>query len=83
MCEAVAVYHRDIKPENFIIMDGWADDELRVVVKLTGFGLSTRDAKSNDTDCGSPPYMSFECCNNCAPTYAPRAADMWSFGIML
>ncbi|KAH8119034.1 kinase-like domain-containing protein, partial [Phellopilus nigrolimitatus] len=90
MCEAVAVchdvgvYHRDIKPENFIVTDGWAEDERRVVVvKLTDFGLSTRDAESSDMDCGSAPYMSFECRNNCAPTYAPRAADVWSLGIVL
>lgn len=91
MCEAVAVchdvgvYHRDIKPENFIVTDGWEDDGERrvVVVKLTDFGLSTRDAASSDMDCGSAPYMSYECRNNCAPTYAPRAADVWSLGIVL
>ncbi|KAL5523561.1 hypothetical protein ACEPAG_7734 [Sanghuangporus baumii] len=91
MCEAVAVchdvgvYHRDIKPENFIVTDGWEEDGERrvVVVKLTDFGLSTRDAASSDMDCGSAPYMSYECRNNCAPTYAPRAADVWSLGIVL
>ncbi|KAH8109043.1 kinase-like domain-containing protein [Phellopilus nigrolimitatus] len=83
VCHDVGVYHRDIKPENFIVTDGWAEDERRVVVvKLTDFGLSTRDAESSDMDCGSAPYMSFECRNNCAPTYAPRA-DVWSIGIVL
>ena len=90
MCEAVAVchdegvYYRDIKPENFIVTDGWDEDERRqVVVKLTDFGLSTRETASSDMDCGSAPYMSYECRNNCAPTYAPRAADVWSLGIVL
>ncbi|KAL5507490.1 hypothetical protein ACEPAH_6946 [Sanghuangporus vaninii] len=91
MCEAVAVchdvgvYHRDIKPENFIVTDGWeeAGERRVVVVKLTDFGLSTRDAASSDMDCGSAPYMSYECRNNCAPTYSPRAADVWSLGIVL
>ena len=89
MCEAVAVchdagvYHRDIKPENFIVTDGWEDDRRVVVVKLTDFGLSTRDKASSDMDCGSAPYMSFECRNNCAPTYSPRSADVWSLGIVL
>ena len=98
VCHEEGVYHRDIKPENFIVTDGWEDDleshshlpsdELKparrcVVVKLTDFGLSTRDSASSDMDCGSAPYMSFECRNNCAPTYAPRAADVWSLGIVL
>ena len=30
-----------------------------VVVKLTDFGLSTREAASSDMDCGSAPYMSY------------------------
>ncbi|KAI0769679.1 hypothetical protein BD413DRAFT_493330 [Trametes elegans] len=94
MCEAVAtchdnsVFHRDIKPENFIVTDGWTTlpdgrSERKVVVKLTDFGLSTTDVESADMDCGSAPYMSFECRNNLHPTYSPRAADVWSLGIVL
>ncbi|KAH8993472.1 kinase-like protein [Lactarius akahatsu] len=94
MCEAVAtchdasVFHRDIKPENFIVTDGWTLNqdgirERKVVVKLSDFGLSTRDTVSSDMDCGSAPYMSFECRNNVAPVYKPRAADVWSLGIVL
>ncbi|TFK44538.1 hypothetical protein BDQ12DRAFT_593580 [Crucibulum laeve] len=94
MCDAVAachaqqVFHRDIKPENFIVTDGWTTlpdgrQERKVVVKLTDFGLSTTDVQSSDMDCGSAPYMSFECRNNVAPTYRPRAADVWSLGIVL
>jgi serine/threonine protein kinase len=70
MCEAVAachdasVFHRDLKPENFIVTDGWALNqdgirERKVIVKLSDFGLSTRDAVSSDMDCGSAPYMSY------------------------
>ncbi|KAL0581822.1 hypothetical protein V5O48_000190 [Marasmius crinis-equi] len=94
MCDAVAachdqqVFHRDIKPENFIVTDGWnatpdGRQERKVVVKLTDFGLSTTDIESSDMDCGSAPYMSYECRNNLAPTYRPRAADVWSLGIVL
>ncbi|THH01120.1 hypothetical protein EW026_g1511 [Hermanssonia centrifuga] len=98
MCDAVAVchergvFHRDIKPENFIVTDGWSEvvgengemrKERRVVVKLTDFGLSTTDMHSADMDCGSAPYMSYECRNNLHPTYMPRAADVWSLGIVL
>lgn len=96
MCDAVAachdlqVFHRDIKPENFIVTDGFGPAnpdtgarERKVVVKLTDFGLSTTDVDSSDMDCGSAPYMSYECRNNIAPTYKPRAADVWSLGIVL
>ncbi|KAH7108206.1 Pkinase-domain-containing protein [Auriculariales sp. MPI-PUGE-AT-0066] len=81
MCDAVAachdhgIAHRDIKPENFI--------ERRVVVKLSDFGLATTDEVSADMDCGSAPYMSYECRNNLAPEYFPRPADVWSLGIVL
>jgi len=94
MCEAVAachdasVFHRDIKPENFIVAEGGAfnHDGIcggEVTVKLLGFGLSTRDAVSSEMDCGSPPYMSYECRNNVAPVYKPRGADIWSLGMIL
>ncbi|KAJ7078879.1 hypothetical protein B0H15DRAFT_859596 [Mycena belliarum] len=93
MCDAVAachaqqVFHRDIKPENFIVTDGFVNvdgrRERKVIVKLTDFGLSTTDVESSDMDCGSAPYMSFECRNNVAPSYRPRAADVWSLGIVL
>ena len=66
MCDAVAlchregVYHRDIKPENFIVTHlRTNENERNVVVKLTDFGLATRDVESADVDCGSAPYMSY------------------------
>ncbi|KAE9407717.1 kinase-like protein, partial [Gymnopus androsaceus JB14] len=94
MCDTVAachdqhVFHRDIKPENFIVTDARhtredSTTERKVVVKFTDFGLSTTDAQLSDMDCGSAPYMSYECRNNAAPTYSPCAADVWSLGIVL
>lgn len=93
MCDAVqacheqGVYHRDIKPENFIVTDSLSvsgsSKERRVIVKLSDFGLATTDAESSDMDCGSAPYMSFECRNNVAPTYRTAEADVWSLGIVL
>ncbi|OJA15699.1 hypothetical protein AZE42_11212 [Rhizopogon vesiculosus] len=97
MCDAVAacheqrVFHRDIKPENFIVTDGYVSSSLpsesrmerKVLVKLTDFGLSTAEQESADMDCGSAPYMSFECRNNVAPTYSTERSDVWSLGIVL
>ena len=85
VCYDVGIYHWVIKPENFIVTDGWDNDGKwrLVVVKLTDFGLSTHVAASSGMDCGSAPYMSYECHNNCVPTYSPCATDQWSLGIVL
>jgi serine/threonine protein kinase len=92
MCDAVAacheqrVFHRDIKPENFIVSSSSTSEsrmERKVLVKLTDFGLSTTEQESADMDCGSAPYMSFECRNNVSPTYSPERSDVWSLGIVL
>jgi serine/threonine protein kinase len=93
-CHEQRVFHRDIKPENFIVTDGYVPAsanlsssepsmERKVLVKLTDFGLSTTEQESADMDCGSAPYMSFECRNNVAPTYSPERSDVWSLGIVL
>ena len=69
VCEAVAachdalIFHRDVKPENLIVTDGWARNQdgihqRKVIVKLRGFSMSTRDTVS-DLRRGSVPYMSY------------------------
>jgi serine/threonine protein kinase len=95
LCHDVGVSHRDIKPENFICCDsqelsalphdGEAGfyDKRKVVVKLTDFGLATSEERNTDVECGSRPYMAFECRNNLGPDYAPGPADIWSLGIVL
>ncbi|WFC94515.1 hypothetical protein MBRA1_001145 [Malassezia brasiliensis] len=95
MCEAVqfchdrGISHRDIKPENFIVQDMRSDylhrasDQEAVVVKLTDFGLATTKDQCDDFNCGSKPYMAFECRHNLAKTYDPKQADVWSLGIVL
>lgn len=95
MCEAVqfchdrGISHRDIKPENFIVQDmrstylHRASVQEAVVVKLTDFGLATTKDQCDDFNCGSKPYMAFECRHNLAKTYDPKQADVWSLGIVL
>lgn len=64
-CHEAGVAHRDIKPENFIVMDGRGErgeskrESARVVVKITDWGLGTREEQCEDFDCGSKPYMAY------------------------
>jgi len=82
-CHKNGVAHRDLKPENFIVTIK-NDSEFRgIQVKLTDFGLATDEEESVDFDCGSKPYMSYECRNHIRDTYNPRLADIWSLGIIL
>ncbi|KAK0550829.1 hypothetical protein OC846_002365 [Tilletia horrida] len=55
----------------------------KVVVKLTDFGLATADTQCRDFDCGSKPYMAYECANDDAPYYDAKQADIWSLGVCL
>ncbi|KAJ9123184.1 hypothetical protein QFC22_001377 [Naganishia vaughanmartiniae] len=95
LCHDVGVSHRDIKPENFICCDSdelagtrdnddqHAYDRKRVIVKLTDFGLATTNEISYDVECGSRPYMAYECRNELGPNYKPKPADVWSLGVVL
>lgn len=98
-CHQAGVCHRDIKPENFIVVDyrkstasdSWksassdppVETRSSVIVKITDWGLGTSSKACEDFDCGSKPYMAYECRNNLTPTYDPVQADVWSLGIVL
>ncbi|KAL7337110.1 hypothetical protein BJY59DRAFT_717659 [Rhodotorula toruloides] len=58
------------------------DGKQGVVVKITDWGLGTMEEVCEDFDCGSKPYMAYECRNNLRPTYDPRQADVWSLGLV-
>ncbi|KAH7045059.1 kinase-like domain-containing protein, partial [Linnemannia elongata] len=73
------IAHRDLKPENFLIE--FADGQY--TVKITDFGLATTDSESDEFECGSKPYMSFECRNGLEKMYNVQMADIWSLGIIL
>nr|CAG8436655.1 9339_t:CDS:2 [Entrophospora candida] len=95
-CHSKGIAHRDLKPENFIVMvnkdnkknknkSGHSDNNgygFEIQIKLTDFGLATDEVESIDFDCGSKPYMSYECRNPIDETYNTRLADIWSLGII-
>ncbi|KAJ1660280.1 hypothetical protein IWQ61_000770 [Dispira simplex] len=69
------VYHRDIKPENFIVTRDHR-------IKLTDFGLATREARSDEFECGSRPYMSRENRSTRRTYYLSAKSDVWALGII-
>ncbi|KAI9350055.1 hypothetical protein DFJ73DRAFT_643151 [Zopfochytrium polystomum] len=78
-CHARGYFHRDIKPENCLI------DVSTFTVKLTDFGLATRDTWSYEMGCGSSRYICPEGCLTANPRagYSPAASDIWALGIIL
>ncbi|CAG8502398.1 6820_t:CDS:2 [Paraglomus brasilianum] len=82
-CHDNDIAHRDLKPENFIVITkNGKNGKNSIHVKLTDFGLATDEIESVDFECGSKPYMSYECRNPVRKTYNPRRADVWSLGII-
>lgn len=73
-CHAHGVQHRDIKPENLLVA---ADGTLR----LADFGNALVGHRTTASDlCGTAAYLAPEVGRG--PCYDPRAADVWSAGIV-
>ncbi|KAI8834868.1 kinase-like domain-containing protein [Chytridium lagenaria] len=78
-CHSRGYFHRDLKPENCLV------DPSTMTVKLTDFGLVTRDTWSREMGCGSARYLSPEACTSAdgARGYSPAATDIWALGLFL
>ncbi|KAJ3098593.1 hypothetical protein HDU97_003902 [Phlyctochytrium planicorne] len=78
-CHSRGYFHRDIKPENCLV------DLSSMTVKLTDFGLVTRDTWSREMGCGSSRYLAPEACASADGSrgYSPAASDIWAMGIIL
>jgi serine/threonine protein kinase len=78
-CHRQGVFHRDLKPENFMVIENGKS----VTVKLTDFGLATTEDYCDDFECGSKPYMSYECRNGYDLShYSSAKSDVWALGII-
>ncbi|CDH12563.1 related to Serine/threonine-protein kinase KSP1 [Zygosaccharomyces bailii ISA1307] len=77
------VYHRDIKPENILI-----SNLFEWTVKLSDWGLATKDATSLDRNVGSERYMAPELFESNLDIeerkepYSCKQIDVWSIGIV-
>jgi len=61
-CHRHGIYHRDLKPENILIR--FLGDNNGYDVKLTDFGLCTKNDFSEAFGCGSLRYIPPECIND-------------------
>lgn len=70
------IIHRDLKPENVLLKRTSTGGYM---ARVTDYGLASRGSRDNEC-CGTPPYIAPEVLSNGT---ARRAADVFSFGMML
>lgn len=80
-CHDLDVFHRDIKPENILLSGDFK-------IQVADFGLSSIQGDSDSagvcsTCCGTREYMSPEVIEDIGGVYDPRAADIWSLGVVI
>ncbi|CAD8177056.1 unnamed protein product [Paramecium octaurelia] len=66
------IVYRDLKPQNILLEKGY--------IKLTDFGLSTRNDGLQFSQCGTIDYLAPEVLGNQGYT---NKCDVWSFGVVL
>eukprot|EP00299_Pterocystis_sp_00344_P010726 c4875_g1_i1.p1 GENE.c4875_g1_i1~~c4875_g1_i1.p1 ORF type:complete len:489 (+),score=108.75 c4875_g1_i1:38-1504(+) len=71
------VIHRDLKPEN-ILMN--SDDVNDTSIKITDFGLATKESNMVPGSLGTPEYAAPEVLKNLPHSYS---CDLWSVGVIL
>lgn len=74
---AQGIAHRDLKPDNIMV----DPDTFNTTVLDFGLSMVIPASGLSDNFCGSPMYMSPEVLNREA--HDPRAADVWSLGVIL
>ncbi|KZP15497.1 kinase-like protein [Athelia psychrophila] len=75
-CHDAGIFHGDIKLENFLC------DADGLNVRLTDFGLSTKETEVIAGGAGTIGYRAPEC-EVLGTSYSPRAADVWALGILI
>lgn len=76
------IVHRDLKPENILLKFQENNDNLRLILKISDFGLSrfVFDGLNAETYAGTKVYMAPEV--RCRESYNEKC-DMWSTGVIL
>ena len=75
---AKTIFHRDLKPDNILVH---RDKEGHWVLKITDFGLATREVRAEDP-CGTIMYLAPEVYTRPMP-YSTGPADVFAVGVIL
>ena len=82
--------HRDIKSDNFLLVDPVTNEDSKIIVKMTDYGLSKvidmTKTQSTKTNCGTSQWTApevFLTVDDDAPTTYGSKADIYSFGVFM